>query len=177
MVSMARPFLADADFVNKAAAGRADDINTCIACNQACLDHTFSNRWPAAWSTRAPATRPSCDPPRPARQRFAVVGAGPAGLAAATTLAERGHEVHLFDGGGASAASSTWRAAFPARRSSSETLRYFARRSRATGVRCTWAHGPGAAPTGWRGLRRRAAGHRRAARATRRSPARTTPRC
>jgi 2,4-dienoyl-CoA reductase (NADPH2) len=59
MVSMARPFLADPEFVRKAAAGRGDEINTCIACNQACLDHTFEARSPPAWSTRAPATRPS----------------------------------------------------------------------------------------------------------------------
>jgi 2,4-dienoyl-CoA reductase (NADPH2) len=60
MVSMARPFLADADFVNKAAAGRADEINTCIACNQACLDEIFEGRLTSAWSTRAPAGKPNC---------------------------------------------------------------------------------------------------------------------
>ncbi|MCZ7676318.1 MAG: NADPH-dependent 2,4-dienoyl-CoA reductase [Roseovarius sp.] len=98
MVGMARPFLADADFVAKAVAGRADTIAPCIACNQACLDHTFSGRIStclvnprACYETELPiekATNP---------RRIAVVGAGPAGLAAAITAAGRGHAVTLFD--------------------------------------------------------------------------------
>ena len=100
LVSMARPLLADPDFVAKAAAGRADEINTCIACNQACLDHVVQQpaRRPA-WSTRAPAARPRwCSRPTPARSaRVAVVGAGPAGLAAAVSAAERGFAVTLFE--------------------------------------------------------------------------------
>jgi 2,4-dienoyl-CoA reductase (NADPH2) len=101
MVSMARPLLADPHFVKKAAAGQADQINTCIACNQACLDHIFKNRLtsclvnPRACHETELVYRPIAS--AAARRRFAVVGAGPAGLTAATVLAERGHEVHLFD--------------------------------------------------------------------------------
>jgi 2,4-dienoyl-CoA reductase (NADPH2) len=99
MVSLARPLLADPEFVLKARQGRAQDINTCIACNQACLDHAFKNELatclvnPRAVRETELVIRSSAQ-----RKRFAVVGAGPAGLSAATTLAERGHEVHLFDG-------------------------------------------------------------------------------
>ena len=93
MVSLARPFLADADFVNKARRGEADQINTCIACNQACLDHTFSNRISTCLvNPRACNELELVIHPARARKRYAVVGAGPAGLAAATTLAERGHQ-------------------------------------------------------------------------------------
>ncbi len=105
MVSLARPLLADAQFVAKARAGRAEDINTCIACNQACLDHTFKNRLasclvnPQAGQETVLVLRPAAP-----KGRFAVVGAGPAGLAAATTLAERGHAVDLFEAGCAPAA-------------------------------------------------------------------------
>ncbi|MEJ1999724.1 MAG: FAD-dependent oxidoreductase, partial [Maritimibacter sp.] len=98
MVSMARPFLADPDFVAKAAAGRADEIAPCIACNQACLDHTFSGKISsclvnprACYETEIPSGR--AEPPK----RIAVVGAGPAGLSTAITAAERGHQVVLFD--------------------------------------------------------------------------------
>lgn len=98
MVSMARPFLADAEFVAKAAAGHSNRIAPCIACNQACLDHTFSGKIssclvnPRACHetelTLAPATLP---------KRIAVVGAGPAGMSTAMTAAQRGHDVTLFD--------------------------------------------------------------------------------
>jgi 2,4-dienoyl-CoA reductase (NADPH2) len=98
MVSMARPFLADADFVAKAAAGRADEINTCIACNQACLDQIFERKVasclvnPRACHETEIVIKRAAQP-----KRVAVVGAGPAGLACATTAAEAGHAVTLFD--------------------------------------------------------------------------------
>ncbi|MFY0594925.1 MAG: NADPH-dependent 2,4-dienoyl-CoA reductase [Cognatishimia sp.] len=98
MVSMARPFLADSQFVLKAQADRADTIAPCIACNQACLDHTFSAKIStclvnprACYETELPITR-AHDP-----KKIAVVGAGPAGMSAAMTAAERGHKVTLFD--------------------------------------------------------------------------------
>ena len=98
MVSMARPFLADPDFVAKAAQGRAAEIAPCIACNQACLDHTFSGRLtsclvnPRACHETELVIAPTLSP-----RRIAVVGAGPAGLSAALTAATRGHQVTLFD--------------------------------------------------------------------------------
>lgn len=98
MVSMARPFLADSQFVLKAQAGRADAIAPCIACNQACLDHTFSGKIStclvnprACYETELPITRAV------EQKKIAVVGAGPAGMSAAMTAAERGHDVTLYD--------------------------------------------------------------------------------
>ncbi|MEF3047949.1 NADPH-dependent 2,4-dienoyl-CoA reductase [Pseudotabrizicola sp. L79] len=98
MVSMARPFLADADFVAKAAAGRADEIAPCIACNQACLDHTFSGKLTSCLvNPRACHETELTYAPTEAPKRVAVVGAGPAGMMTALVAAERGHEVTLFD--------------------------------------------------------------------------------
>ncbi|NUT46051.1 MAG: NADPH-dependent 2,4-dienoyl-CoA reductase, partial [Saccharothrix sp.] len=97
-VSMARPFLADPDWVRKAEAGRADEINTCIACNQACLDHTFAMKKASCMvNPRAGNETTLTLLPTRRAKRVAVVGAGPAGLAAATALAERGHSVELFE--------------------------------------------------------------------------------
>ena len=139
MVSMARPFLADAEFVAKAAAGRRDEINTCIACNQACLDHTFKAKLasclvnPRAGHETTLVLRP-LDLSATRRKRVAVVGAGPAGLAAATTLAERGHEVHLFDAASEIGGQFNMAIRIPGKEEFSETLRYFARRIHLTGV-------------------------------------------
>jgi len=136
MVSMARPLLADAEFVNKAAAGRADEINTCIACNQACLDHVFQRKVAsclvnprAAYETEI-VIRPAAQP-----KRIAVVGAGPAGLACATTLAERGHAVDLFEASGEIGGQFNMAKRIPGKEEFHETLRYFRRRIEITGVR------------------------------------------
>lgn len=98
MVSMARPFLADPDWVNKARTGQASLINPCIACNQACLDHVFENkRATCLMNPRACYETELVDAPIVRKKRFAVIGAGPAGLACATTLAQRGHTVTLYE--------------------------------------------------------------------------------
>jgi 2,4-dienoyl-CoA reductase (NADPH2) len=98
MVSMARPFLADPDFVAKAAAGRADQIAPCIACNQACLDHTFSGKLTSCLvNPRACHETVLSYDPAPISKTVAVVGAGPAGMMAALVAAKRGHRVTLFD--------------------------------------------------------------------------------
>ncbi len=135
MVSMARPFLADADFVNKAAANRAQDINTCIACNQACLDHIFDQKIASCLvNPRAARELEIVIRPAAQRRRFAVVGAGPAGLAAATTLAERGHAVDLFDAAPTIGGQFNMARQIPGKEEFAETLRYFSHRLTATGV-------------------------------------------
>ena len=135
MVSMARPFLADPEFVNKAAAGRADEINTCIGCNQACLDHTFGGKL-----TTCLVNPRACHETElnyvPTRQikRVAVIGAGPAGLAAATVAAERGHKVTLFDSASEIGGQFNIAKRVPGKEEFFETLRYFARKLQTTGV-------------------------------------------
>lgn len=135
MVSMARPFLADSQFVAKAAAGRADRINTCIACNQACLDHTFQGLITSCLvNPRACHETILTIEPAPARRRIAVVGAGPAGLACATTAASRGHEVTLFEADDEIGGQFNLAKQIPGKEEFSETLRYFAGEIAATGV-------------------------------------------
>src|SRR5688572_9110469 len=126
MVSMARPFLADAAFVVKAAAGRAQEINTCIACNQACLDHIFERKL-ASCLVNPYAGRETELALRPAQlvRRVAVVGAGPAGLAAALTAAERGHDVTLFDAAHEIGGQFNLAKRIPGKEEFAETLRYF----------------------------------------------------
>jgi 2,4-dienoyl-CoA reductase (NADPH2) len=136
MVSMARPLLADAHFVKKAAAGQAQDINTCIACNQACLDHVFVNKVSSCLvNPRACHETEIRILPTPRRKKVAVVGAGPAGLSAATTLAERGHEVHLFDSAAEVGGQLNLAKQVPGKEEFHETLRYWTRRVEATGVK------------------------------------------
>jgi len=138
MVSMARPLLADADFVNKAAAGRADEINTCIACNQACLDHVFQRKIASCLvNPRAAFETELVIRPVERRRRIAVVGAGPAGLACATTLAERGHTVDLFEAAPEIGGQFNMAKRIPGKEEFHETLRYFRRRIETTGVRLT----------------------------------------
>lgn len=136
MVSLARPLLADPDFVRKAREGRSEDINTCIACNQACLDHTFQLKLASCLvNPRAGHETELVLHRAPAKKRYAVVGAGPAGLAAATTLAERGHEVHLYEAGERIGGQFNMAKRIPGKEEFHETLRYFERRLAATGVR------------------------------------------
>ncbi len=141
LVSMARPFLADPELVAKAAAGRADEINTCIACNQACLDHTFSNKRASCLvNPRAcretelvllplPSTAPTSK-----RPTVAVVGAGPAGLSAATAYAERGFAVTLFEKDAQLGGQFRLAMAIPGKEEFAETLRYYTRRLEVLGV-------------------------------------------
>ena len=135
MVSMARPFLADPDFVNKAAAGRSDEINTCIGCNQACLDHTFSGKLTSCLvNPRACHESELNYLPAIAVKKIAVVGAGPAGLAAATVAAERGHQVMLFDAASEIGGQFNVAKRVPGKEEFFETLRYFNRKLQTTGV-------------------------------------------
>ncbi|MFB6876996.1 FAD-dependent oxidoreductase [Streptomyces sp. NPDC056323] len=131
MVSMARPFLADPDFVAKAAADRADAINTCIGCNQACLDHIFSGQVTSCLvNPRAcHETELTLSPTRTVK-RVAVVGAGPAGLACAVSASERGHEVTLFDAAEEVGGQLNVARKVPGKEEFDETLRYFRTRLR-----------------------------------------------
>ncbi|AHX12888.1 2,4-dienoyl-CoA reductase [Dyella jiangningensis] len=135
MVSMARPLLADPQWPNKAKAGRSERINTCIACNQACLDHVFQNRRASCLlNPRACHETELRIEPAPARKNIAVVGAGPAGLACATTLAERGHAVTLIDQANDIGGQFNYAKRIPGKEEFHETLRYFRHRLEDTGV-------------------------------------------
>ncbi|TLQ47594.1 NADPH-dependent 2,4-dienoyl-CoA reductase [Streptomyces marianii] len=126
MVSMARPFLADPEFVAKAREDRAETINTCIGCNQACLDHTFSGRITSCLvNPRACHETELVLSPTRLRKRLAVVGAGPAGLAFSVSAAERGHEVTLFDGAEEIGGQLNIAKRVPGKEEFEETLRYF----------------------------------------------------
>ena len=135
MVSMARPFLADPEFVNKAAQGRRDEINVCIGCNQACLDHIFAQKMSSCLvNPRACNETELVYRPTPKRRKFAVVGAGAAGIAAATVLGERGHEVHLFEASDKVGGQLNMAASIPGKEEFHEMLKYFRRKLEVTGV-------------------------------------------
>ncbi len=135
LVSMARPLLADPDWVRKAAAATPAAINTCIACNQACLDHIFRNKRasclvnPFACHEAEMPLIPAATP-----RRIAVVGAGPAGLAVATTAASRGHSVVLFEASAAIGGQFRLAMQIPGKEEFTETLRYFDHQLRTLGV-------------------------------------------
>jgi 2,4-dienoyl-CoA reductase (NADPH2) len=141
LVSMARPFLADPDWVVKAAEDRSDEINTCIGCNQACLDHTFQKKI-ASCLVNPRAAHETVLTLRPTRRskRIAVVGAGPAGLAAAVTAAERGHSVELFEAADEIGGQFQLARRIPGKEEFAETLRYFTRRLEVTGVKVHLSH-------------------------------------
>jgi len=135
LVSMARPLLADPEWPVKAREGRRDDINTCIACNQACLDHVFENRRASCLvNPRACHETELVVAPARTRKRIAVGGAGPAGLACATTLAERGHAVTLFERDACIGGQFRMAMRVPGKEEFRETLRYFSHRITRTGV-------------------------------------------
>ena len=141
MVSMARPLLADAEFVKKAAQGRSQDINTCIACNQACLDHVFQNKRASCLvNPRACHETEFVMRAAPRAKRIAVVGAGPAGITAATWAAERGHQVHLFDRDEVVGGQLNMARRIPGKEEFDEMLRYLRRRIEATGVQLRLGH-------------------------------------
>lgn len=135
MVSMARPFLADPELVNKAEQGREDEINTCIACNQACLDHVFENKL-ASCLVNPYACRETELVPQPVTQakKVAVVGAGPAGLAFATSAARRGHAVTLYDAASEIGGQFNLAKQIPGKEEFHETIRYFQKQLELTGV-------------------------------------------
>ena len=141
MVSMARPMLADPEWVNKAAQGKEDEINTCIGCNQACLDHIFTLKPisclvnPRAGHETELNYLPTDQP-----KKLAVVGAGPAGIAFATTAAARGHQVTLFEAADRIGGQFNMAQKVPGKEEFAETLRYFTRQIELTGVKLRLNH-------------------------------------
>jgi len=146
MVSMARPFLADADFAAKAKDGRSDEINTCIACNQACLDHYFKGK-DATCLVNPRACRETVLTWKPTEipRRIAVAGAGVAGLSCATTAAQRGHDVTLFEASDQIGGQFLLARHIPGKEEFNETLRYFRNRAEALGISLKLATRAGAA--------------------------------
>ncbi|MFD8500339.1 FAD-dependent oxidoreductase [Amycolatopsis sp. NPDC059657] len=136
LVSMARPFLADPEWILKAESGREDEINTCIACNQACLDHAFKKKTVSCLvNPRAGhETLLKLTPTRRVK-RVAVVGAGPAGLAAATSLGARGHDVELFEADSEIGGQFGIARKIPGKEEFAETIRYYARQIEVSGVK------------------------------------------
>ena len=136
MVSMARPFLADAEFVNKAAENRADEINTCIACNQACLDHIFQGKICSCLvNPRACHETELQYLPAEKKKKIAVVGSGPAGLSFAAIAAHRGHEIALFEQSGKIGGQLNIAVRIPGKEEFNETIRYFTKQLELNGVR------------------------------------------
>ncbi len=138
MVSMARPFLADPAFARKAREGRVEEINTCIACNQACLDHIFAGKEASCLvnprACRETLLPPAILNPQRAGRRIAVVGAGPAGMSCAAELGEMGFEVHLFEAAHELGGQFNLAKRIPGKEEFSETIRYFDVRLRKAGV-------------------------------------------
>ena len=136
LVSLARAFLADPDFVVKAATGRTDEINTCIGCNQACLDHIFTDRIASCLVNPQACHETEFTAPMPQKKlKVAVIGAGPAGLACAITAAERGHHVQLFEASSEVGGQLNLARRIPGKEQEfAELVRYFNKRLIATGV-------------------------------------------
>ncbi|HKJ20952.1 MAG TPA: NADPH-dependent 2,4-dienoyl-CoA reductase, partial [Woeseiaceae bacterium] len=136
MVSMARPLLADPEFVRKAHEGRADDINVCIACNQACLDHTFANKMSSCLvNPRACHETELNYIEAPTKRKFAVVGSGPAGISSALVLAERGHNVDMYEAASQVGGQLNMARMIPGKEEFHEMLDYFRRQIELKGVR------------------------------------------
>jgi 2,4-dienoyl-CoA reductase (NADPH2) len=135
MISMARPFLADADFVKKASEDRADEINTCIGCNQACLDHIFLGKISSCLvNPRACHETELQYLPATKKKKIAVVGSGPAGLSFATVAAGRGHEVTLFEQNDTIGGQFNMANQIPGKEEFNETLRYYDKQLALSGV-------------------------------------------
>lgn len=135
MISMARPMLADPFFVKKAMEERGDEINTCIGCNQACLDHVFNQKRASCLvNPRACHETELVYTPARQKKKVAVVGAGPAGLGCSEVLARRGHEVHLFEAQGQIGGQFNMAKVIPGKEEFHETIRYFNKQIEKQGI-------------------------------------------